>query len=51
MSKTRLRGQSSFSDSNLKSASFAAASTGGAVTLTFSSSPNGSPILLEEARG
>ena len=51
MSSTRPRGQPSVSASRRSKASFAAASTGGAVTFTRSSAPSGSPISLAEARG
>ena len=45
------RGQSSVSVSRRSKASFAAASTGGAVTLMRSSAPCASPISFFEARG
>jgi hypothetical protein len=48
---TRLRGQSIVSAKSRSRASFAAASTGGAVTLMRNSFPSGSPISLDEARG
>lgn len=47
----RLRGQSSVSASKRIKASFAAASTGGAVTLIRNSLPNTSPTALVDARG
>src|SRR5260221_8488034 len=48
---TELRGQSSLSARNLTSASLAAESTGGAVTLIFNSFPIAPPISFFEARG
>ena len=51
INSTRLRAHSMVSATNCNSASLAAASTGGAVTLIFSSPPSGSPISLLEARG
>src|ERR1035437_437173 len=51
INSTRLREQSSFSARNFTSASLAAASTGGAVSLIFDSLPSGAQISLADARG
>jgi len=50
-SSTQFRGQSKTSARNRTNASFAAESTGGAITFTRNSFPNTSPISFAEARG